>query len=602
MQKLLLFLITVFALLPGTPQSQNFFQNTFALPGYSVHTGGVAQLTNGRIALGGRISNEQTNEQGIAILNLSAAGNLLWAVRLDAAGSQPGGEILSDLLAAPNGKILAVLGKDFAAAGVSGMVQLEADGAIAWSKRLGGAADLFAGISPLTDGYLLQGSSGYPQKGLLVKIGPDGQEIWRKTLSQPGAPMIFYDSWEDTQGFLYVVGEVVDQDGVFLKFNAVGELVWARRLGTTDPDKLRAIVPMPDGKVLLGGSAKGFDHYFKVWLTQTDLSGTIRWSSTYGSSGDDFELQDLIPTAQGPVFSLSGLGAAPNLGAGMARVNDNGDLLWVKDYDPAGQFSRAPQLGNGANNSLITAASLQTGAGTVFYVVSANASGDAPPCCLKSGNLTVTDINIPSEVFVPDAGTIAPLLAGDWTTAALALQQSQLCEPAHVEIALSDSLICPGECIDLSIVDPTPGVNYSWSYPGGKPQPGNPNRVCFPDAAADVLITLFANDCPFQQDTALLRLSAAEEQFPNAFTPNGDGDNDRFLPVLYCPVSQYLFRVYNRWGELMFETANPAQGWDGTFNGLEASSDVYAWVVEYQGGLNATAGLIQKKGSVTLLR
>lgn len=601
MQKLPLVLITAFVLFPGTSRSQNFFQNTYSLPGYSVQTGGVARLTNGRIALGGRIRNEQTNEQAVAVLNLSAAGNLLWAVRLDD-GLQTDEEIVSDIIAAPNGKILAVMGKEYVATGVSGILQLNADGAIDWSKRLNGSGDLFAGISPLTDGYLLQGSSDFLQKGLLVKIGPDGQEIWRKTLGQPGAPMIFYDSWEDTQGFLYVVGEVVDQDGVFLKFNAVGELVWARRLGTTDPDKLRAIVPMPDGKVLLGGSAKGFDQYFKVWLTQTDLSGTIRWSSTYGSSGDDFELQDLIPTAQGPVFSLSGVGAAPNLGAGMARVNDNGDLLWIKDYDPAGQFSRTPQLTAGINNSLIAAASLQTGAGTVFYAVSANASGDAPPCCLKSGNLTVTDINIQNEVFVPDAGTIPPLLTGNWTATALTFQQINLCEPAHVEMALSDSLICPGECIDLSIVDPTPGVKYTWSYPGGKPQPGNPAGVCFPDAAADVLITLFANDCPFQQDTALLRLSAAEEQFPNAFTPNSDGDNDRFLPVLYCPVSQYLFRVYNRWGELMFETANPSEGWDGTFNGLEAASDVYAWVVEYRGGQGSGQDTVRKKGSVALLR
>lgn len=571
------------------------------MPGYSVQTGGVAQLTNGRIALGGQISHEQTNEQGAAILNLSAAGNLLWAVRLEA-GSLAGAEFVTDLIAAPNGKMLAVLGKEYAAAGVSGMAQMEADGAIGWSKRLTGTGDLFTGISPLADGYLLCGGSGFPQKGLLVKIGPDGQEIWRKTTGQPGAPMVFYDSWEDTQGFLYVVGEVIGQDGIFLKYNAVGDLVWARRLGTTDPDGLRAIIPMPDGKVLLGGTAKGFDHYLKVWLTQTDLSGTIRWSSTYGTSGDDFELQDLISTPQGPVFSVSGAGAAPNLGAGMARVNDNGDLLWIKDYDPAGQFSRAPQLAAGTNNSLIAAASLQTGAGTVFYAVSANASGNAPPCCLKSGNLTVTDITIQNEVFVPDAGTITPLSPGAWTAVPVSFQQNNLCNPAHVEIALSDSLICPGECIDLSMVDPTPGVNYSWSYPGGKPQAGNPVRVCFPDATADVLITLFANDCPFQQDTALLRLSAAEEQFPNAFTPNGDGDNDRFLPVLYCPVQKYHFRVYNRWGELMFETANPAQGWDGTFNGLEAASDVYAWVIEYEGGLNGATGLIQKKGSVTLLR
>ena len=581
--------------------SQNFFQNYFVLPGYTVQTDAAALLSNGRIAAGGAVIDEQTGEQSGIILNLSATGNLLWALRMDEV-SQQYFDLVTDLIAGPNGSALAVMGVTYITSSISGIVRLDADGNIVWSKRLTETSDLFTGISQLSDGYLLCGSSKVPQRGLIVKIDPNGQEIWRKTISQPATPIIFFDAWEDSQGFLYVVGEAADQDGVFLKFNAVGDLVWARRLGTSEKDGLRAIVPLSDGKVLLGGTTRGSDQYLKVWLTQTDLSGTVRWSSTYGDSGDDYELQGLVTTAQGPVFSLSGVGAAPNLGAGLARVNDNGDLLWIKNYDPSGQFSRKPQLTPGINNSLIAAAALQTGAGTGFYLVSANAVGDTPPCCFKSGNLTVTDISIQNEVFVPNTGTIAPMIAGNWTLTAIAPQLTNFCNPAHVEIALSDSLICPGECIDLGIVDPTPGVNYSWSYPGGKPQPGNPGRVCFPDAAADVLITLFANDCPFQQDTALLRLNAAEEQFPNAFTPNGDGDNDRFLPVLFCPVSQYLFRVFNRWGEMMFETTDPAQGWNGAFNGLDAPSDVYAWVIEYKGGLSGASDVIQQKGSVALLR
>jgi gliding motility-associated-like protein len=600
MNKLLLLVFAGCLFFPAGLASQSFFQHFFTYPGHSVRTNTVAQLADGRVAVGGQVINEFAGVEDAALLYFSAAGDFIWARRIDTTAQS----MVHDLLAAQDGNILTVMTPQNGSGGISGIISWFPNGTIYWGKNLTAVNDFFTDVSELNNGFLLSGRSGSPQKGLIVKILADGQEAWRKTVDQPGSSMIFYDSWEDEQGFLYVVAEIDGKDGGLLKFNAVGDLVWARRLGTGGQAGLRSVIPLAGDKLLLGGTTRGADAYLKVWLTQTDLSGTVKWSSTYGQAGDDYVLHDLVAPGLSPVFSLSGTGAAPNLGAGLARVNDNGELLWIKNYDPPGQFSRMPHLAPGANNALVMAAALQTGSGSGFYVVRANANGDSPPCCIKSGDLTVVDIAIDNEVFVPNIGTIPPLTynSSNWTNAVFSLQQTNLCNPASVEIALSDSVICPGECIDLTIVNPTPGVNYAWAYPGGKPQPGNPNRVCFPGVSSDVLITLFANDCAFQQDTALLRVDATEDRFPNAFTPNGDGDNDRFLPVLYCPVSLYTFRVFNRWGEIMFETTDPVQGWDGSFNGLDAPSDVYVWLMEYQGGQEEASGIIQKKGNVTLLR
>lgn len=600
MNKLLPLIFFGCVLLPTGLLSQPFFQNYYTLPGYSVQTGAVVQLPDGRVAVGGQVTNEMTGVQHAALLYLSAGGDFIWSRRIDTTAQN----FVQDLIIGADGKILTVMAPENGQGGISGIISWNPDGTIHWGKRLTGANDFFTDVSKLNGGFLVSGRSGSPSKGLLVKIDANGQEIWRKTVDQPGSPMIFYDSWEDEQGFLYVVGEIGGADGALLKLNTAGDLLWARRLGTAEQDGLHDIVPLPDNKLMLGGTMQANDQYLKVWLTQVDLSGTVKWSSTYGQSNDDFLLQDLVAPGLSPVFSLTGSGATPNLGAGLARVNDSGELLWIKNYDPAGQFALNPHVAPGSNNGLILAASLQTGSGNGFYVMRANANGDTPPCCFKSEDLTVVDISIKNEVFVPNTGTIPALIynSSSWTNVAIDFEQTNRCTPAQVEIVLSDSVICPGQCVDLSIADPTPGVQYTWSYPGGKPTLGNPNRVCFPDASSDVLITLFANNCTFQQDTALLRVDATEEQFPNAFTPNGDGDNDRFLPVLYCPVSSYLFRVFNRWGEMMFETSTPTQGWDGTFNGLDAASDVYAWVIEYQSSQEGTSGVIQKKGSVALLR
>ena len=67
---------------------------------------------------------------------------------------------------------------------------------------------------------------------------------------------------------------------------------------------------------------------------------------------------------------------------------------------------------------------------------------------------------------------------------------------------------------------------------------------------------------------------------PSAFTPNGDGKNDVFYPVgVGINRDNYEFFVFNRWGELIFESYNPAIGWDGTYNGELVNIDAYVYLI-----------------------
>jgi gliding motility-associated-like protein len=69
---------------------------------------------------------------------------------------------------------------------------------------------------------------------------------------------------------------------------------------------------------------------------------------------------------------------------------------------------------------------------------------------------------------------------------------------------------------------------------------------------------------------------------PSAFTPNGDGKNDLFKPLIYGNVLQYVFKVYNRWGEIVFQSNTPGQGWDGRFKGLKQEAFNFVWTLMYQ--------------------
>jgi gliding motility-associated-like protein len=85
---------------------------------------------------------------------------------------------------------------------------------------------------------------------------------------------------------------------------------------------------------------------------------------------------------------------------------------------------------------------------------------------------------------------------------------------------------------------------------------------------------------------------------PNAFSPNNDGIND-WLTVLCSDCDAFIsLSVFNRWGQLVFESNNPLNGWDGTFEGKEQPIGSYAFVLRYSDA--GTEAL--KQGYITLVR
>ncbi|PHI18245.1 hypothetical protein CEQ90_18845 [Lewinellaceae bacterium SD302] len=87
---------------------------------------------------------------------------------------------------------------------------------------------------------------------------------------------------------------------------------------------------------------------------------------------------------------------------------------------------------------------------------------------------------------------------------------------------------------------------------------------------------------------------------PNAFTPNGDGLNDIFIPKAFLFGHRaYRFTVWNQWGQRIFTTDDPSQGWDGTYNNRDSPGGSYLWEAEIIGPRNQVE---RYKGTATLLR
>lgn len=116
------------------------------------------------------------------------------------------------------------------------------------------------------------------------------------------------------------------------------------------------------------------------------------------------------------------------------------------------------------------------------------------------------------------------------------------------------------------------------------------------------IVSLATPDTTVRDTFVVKEIDCCNPVIPNAFTPNGDGVNDRFGVVLrYCEVEILEFTVYSRWGELVFQAQETTDRWDGTtLNGTEAPSDVYVFTTRYKiAGEEAEKA---EKGDVTLLR
>ena len=69
---------------------------------------------------------------------------------------------------------------------------------------------------------------------------------------------------------------------------------------------------------------------------------------------------------------------------------------------------------------------------------------------------------------------------------------------------------------------------------------------------------------------------------PTAFTPDGDGKNDVFKPLVYENLKQYNFTVFNRWGTLVFQSKTAGEGWNGAVAGVKQDSGIFIWKFSYQ--------------------
>jgi len=160
-----------------------------------------------------------------------------------------------------------------------------------------------------------------------------------------------------------------------------------------------------------------------------------------------------------------------------------------------------------------------------------------------------------------------------------------------------DTTIYYGDEIQLRA---TGGMLYQWSPPRWILYPNEPTPLVAPlETTTYTVVGINEYGC---RDTADVKVTVEyrpEEVLPSAFSPNGDGLNDRFRIENLGEEKILQFTIFNRWGQQVYDDPGSNLGWDGTYEGRDAPLDVYSYVIR----LSSPQGYVRTmKGTVTLVR
>ena len=146
------------------------------------------------------------------------------------------------------------------------------------------------------------------------------------------------------------------------------------------------------------------------------------------------------------------------------------------------------------------------------------------------------------------------------------------------------------------------GVSYLWtSTPFATlDDPTKKNPVAILHTDTRFLLTVVDNGgCVGTAKVFVKVYKGPTYYIPNAFTPNGDGLNDVFRAIPPGIASTEYFRIFNRWGQMIFETHDYLKGWDGSYIGKPQPAGAYVWIIK---GVDKFGKTVQMRGTVMLIR
>ena len=442
------------------------------------------------------------------------------------------------------------------------------------------------------------------------------------------------------------------------KFDSAGNALWAKGI-TTPKYKLAGIVGYAlattpcndvwmcgrmDSLIYIDGTAvylpaRSYDEFF---LAGYSSSGTALGHTTLPYGGDD--VGGLASDKWGNLFIANDYMAGPfTLGAVTLSDAPVAENMFVAKYVPPSSYAdtlslsssdttvcagvwltlQAPpgfrqyKWSNGATSESITVT--DTGTYIVYgmtpcssvvvdtFRVKIGGVGDT----FSLGNDTVVcsglllTVPVAAQTYTwQDGSTNRSILAGKTGTYYVTIDNGGCKASDTISVVmpdlvqhLEDTVICTSEKMQLVL---------NANVPAGAEAIWNTGSTAASVAVADTgyySVVVRQGDCSDSASCHVaIEICDCEAVLPNAFTPNDDGLNDGYSPILPldCEINNYVFRIFNRWGQEVFYSTKPGEKWDGKLLGVDAELCTYMYYLSYKAGYKEVKHF--HKGDITLIR
>lgn len=445
----------------------------------------------------------------------------------------------------------------------------------------------------IQDGKVMVFGSYYAESGarnFLLVVNEEGQIDWAKSFHRrlgPGGAIFCQDG-----SFVCVNGNMI------YKVNDKGNLEWSQQINSLSPDAANLSEPIEseNGYIVAVRNPAQTSQF----LIKLNASGQLQWQSDQIPSG--FLASSIDRLSNGNIIMVN---AFPKDGEGLdggapilAEFSPQGELLnqYGFELETIGRFT-APICRAGDQGSVTIKGSYYD-QGSFDYVIRLKPAEDLSCVGFSYEDAIVEKAGIDLQ---PSTTPIATLNFTNTDTSAvnvldLFLNPENFCEK-EVDFGTMD-FWDRLQCVDtLTFKSPLVNATYLW-------EDGSTAGERILKAPGRYLVE--ATTCRTEFDIAIeieLGLCPCTYYIPNAFSPNGDGVNDIFQAYATCGFKTYDLQIFNRWGELLHESKNPEDGWDGRSRGRLVGQGMYMYALKYSWEIKP--GVIQHKiqtGNVAVVR
>lgn len=303
-------------------------------------------------------------------------------------------------------------------------------------------------------------------------------------------------------------------------------------------------------------------------------------------STDTIQLTAVQTVSIGPdVAVCAGITVPLSAGISGSYLWNTGDTTQTIFANTSGQYWVTV-----TNNSCVSADTMQL---TVYQPV--NLGPDISICANPSTTLDAG----PADSYLWSTGDITQTIVVNAVGTYWVTVHSGDCVFTDTITMVMDQLVNLGPDISLCntfsvTLNAGTAASYYWST-------GSTSQTIEPQEPGEYWVFVSTNNCTSSDTIELTGMPGESVLYiPNSFTPNHDGFNERFLA--YCPnVVTFHMQIFNRWGELIFETSDILQGWDGIYKGKLVQEDTYVYVIDY----STDCGILSEQrriGNVNVIR